>query len=89
MLAAPELQMVEHVALLSGQIIAWHYGADRLWIVTSGHQTSGCRWNFLTYGWNPWPQDSDDIYVIGPPGVARPRCRIAEIVAKYAKYNGA
>jgi hypothetical protein len=75
--------------------LAWHYGATNLWIVNVGDikpQEVPLEF-FLALGWNPdaWNQDNLAEYLcrwaereFGP----KPAAAIADIVAKYAKYNG-
>jgi hypothetical protein len=75
--------------------LAWKYGADRIWIVNVGDlkPMEVPIEFFLTYAWNPsrWPATRLDEYLrlwatreFGPEHAAD----IADIVAKYAKYNG-
>ena len=75
--------------------LAWHYGADRLWIVNIGDlkpEEVPLEF-FLTLAWNPqaWPKERRDEYLprwaereFGAPHAAE----IANIVAQYAKFNG-
>jgi hypothetical protein len=75
--------------------LAWHYGATNLWIVNAGDikpQEVPLEF-FLSLGWNPaaWTKDNLETYLrrwaereFGPKHAAD----IADIVAKYAKYNG-
>jgi hypothetical protein len=75
--------------------LAWHYGARQLWIVNVGDikPAEVPLEFFLTLAWNPEAisQDGLDDYLrrwaereFGPKHAAD----IADIVAKYAKYNG-
>ena len=75
--------------------LAYHYGADRIWIVNVGDlkPMEFPIEYFLSLAWNPgrWPQDK--IGEFGRLWAARefgPKyaVAIADIVAKYAKYNG-
>ncbi len=75
--------------------LAWHYGATNLWIVNVGDikpEEVPLEF-FLSMAWNPnaWTKDNLDDYLhrwadreFGPTHAAD----IADIVAKYAKYNG-
>jgi hypothetical protein len=75
--------------------LALHYGADRLWIVNIGDikpEEVPLEF-FLTLAWNPqaWPKERLDEYLprwaereFGPSHAAE----IADIVARYAKFNG-
>jgi hypothetical protein len=75
--------------------LAWHYGADRLWIVNIGDfkpEEVPLEF-FLTLAWNPlaWPKERLNEYLLrlaerefGPAHAAE----IAHIVAQYAKFNG-
>jgi hypothetical protein len=75
--------------------LALHYGADRLWIVNVGDikpEEVPLEF-FLTLAWNPqaWPKERLDEYLprwaereFGPAHAAE----IADIVARYAKFNG-
>src|SRR5439155_13373879 len=75
--------------------LAWHYGADRLWIVNVGDikpEEVPLEF-FLTLAWDHegWPQDRLGEYLrrwaereFGQKYAGD----IADIVAKYAKYNG-
>lgn len=75
--------------------LAWHYGATNLWIVNVGDikpQEVPLEF-FLSLGWNPhaWTKDNLGVYLrrwaereFGPKFATD----IADIVAKYAKYNG-
>lgn len=75
--------------------LAWHYGATNLWIVNVGDikpEEVPLEF-FLSLGWNPqaWTKDNLADYLhrwaereFGPKFATD----IADIVAKYAKYNG-
>jgi hypothetical protein len=75
--------------------LALHYGADRLWIVNVGDikpEEVPLEF-FLTLAWNPqaWPKERLDEYL--PRWAEREfgsshAEEIADIVAKYAKFNG-
>jgi hypothetical protein len=75
--------------------LAWHYGADRLWIVNVGDikpEEVPLEF-FLTLAWNPeaCPKDGLSEYLrrwAEREFGAKWAADIAEIVAKYAKYNG-
>jgi hypothetical protein len=75
--------------------LAWKYGADRIWIVNVGDlkPMEVPTEFFLCYAWNParWPAERLPEYLtlwaereFGKEHAAD----IADIVAKYAKYNG-
>jgi len=75
--------------------LAWKYGATRIWIVNVGDikPMEVPTEFFLTYAWDParWPAERLPEYLklwaareFGPEHAAD----IADIVAKYAKYNG-
>jgi hypothetical protein len=75
--------------------LAWKYGATRIWIVNVGDlkPMEVPIEFFLTYAWDParWPAERLPEYLklwaareFGPEHAAD----IADIVAKYAKYNG-
>ena len=75
--------------------LAYHYGADRIWIVNVGDlkPMEFPMEFFLTLAWDPqrWPKEKISQYTklwaereFGPKYAAE----IAEIVSKYAKYNG-
>ncbi len=75
--------------------LAYHYGADRIWIVNVGDlkPMEFPMEFFLALAWNPqrWPKEKISEYTklwaereFGPKYAAE----IAEIVSKYAKYNG-
>src|SRR5215208_6804308 len=75
--------------------LAYRHGANRIWIVNVG-DIKPLEFPvefFLTYAWNPeaWPAERLDDYArlwaereFGPEHAAE----IAEVVAKYTKYNG-
>lgn len=75
--------------------LAWHYGATNLWIVNIGDikpQEVPLEF-FLSLGWNPnaWTKDNLDVYLrrwAEREFGAKHATDIADIVAKYAKYNG-
>jgi hypothetical protein len=75
--------------------LAWHYGATNLWIVNVGDikpEEVPLEF-FLTLGRNPaaWTKDNLDAYLrrwAEREFGAKYATDIAEIVAKYAKYNG-
>jgi hypothetical protein len=75
--------------------LAWQYGADRLWIVNVGDikpEEVPLEF-FLTLAWNPasWSQTRLDEYLrlwAEREFGANQAVAIAEIVAKYAKFNG-
>lgn len=75
--------------------LAWHYGATNLWIVNVGDikpQEVPLEF-FLSLGWNPnaWTKDNLDVYLqhwADREFGAKHAAAIADIVAKYAKYNG-
>ncbi len=75
--------------------LAYQYGADRIWIVNVGHlqHVAFPMEFFLSMGWNPdaWPKEKLLDYTqqwaareFGPDHAAQ----IADLVAKYTKYNG-
>jgi hypothetical protein len=75
--------------------MAHQYGADRVWIVNVGHlqHVSFPMEFFLTFAWNPerWPKQSISDFTrlwaereFGPAHAGE----IADIIAKYTKYNG-
>jgi hypothetical protein len=75
--------------------LAWNYGADRLWIVNVGDlkPMEFPMEFFLSLAWNPanWPKDRMGEFAklwaareFGPEYATD----IADIVSKYAKYNG-
>jgi hypothetical protein len=75
--------------------LAWHYGATNLWIVNIGDikPLEVPLEFFLTLGRDPrvWTKDNLDGYLqhwAAREFAAKPAAAIADIVAKYAKYNG-
>jgi hypothetical protein len=75
--------------------LAYHYGADRIWIVNVGDlkPLEFPLEFFLTFAWNPerWPKEKIAEYTrlwaereFGPAHAAD----IADIIARYTKYNG-
>ncbi|HXC99237.1 MAG TPA: glycosyl hydrolase 115 family protein [Verrucomicrobiae bacterium] len=75
--------------------LAFQYGADRIWIVNVGHlqHVAYPTEFFLSMAWNPavWPKERLSNFTrqwaareFGPDHAAQ----IADIVAKYTKYNG-
>jgi hypothetical protein len=75
--------------------LAYRHGADRIWIVNVGDikPLEFPTEFFLTYAWNPeaWPAERLNDYArlwaereFGPEHAAE----IAEVIAKYTKYNG-
>ncbi|MFZ3322915.1 MAG: glycosyl hydrolase 115 family protein [Usitatibacter sp.] len=75
--------------------LAWKYDATRIWIVNVGDikPMEVPTEFFLTYAWNPsrWPADRLQEYLrlwAAREFGAKHATAIADIVAKYAKYNG-
>lgn len=75
--------------------LAYHYGADRIWIVNVGDlkPLEFPMEFFLRFAWNPeqWPKEKISEYSrlwaereFGPAHAAE----IADLIAKYTKYNG-
>jgi hypothetical protein len=75
--------------------LAYHYGADRIWIVNVGDlkPVEFPMEFFLRFAWNPeqWPKEKISEYSrlwtereFGPAHAAE----IADLIAKYTKYNG-
>jgi hypothetical protein len=75
--------------------LAWHYGADRLWIVNVGDikPEEVPMEFFLTLAWNPqaWPRERLGEYLrrwadreFGPSHAVQ----VADVVAEYARLNG-
>jgi len=75
--------------------LAWHYEATRLWIVNVGDlkPMEVPMEFFLTFAWDPkrWTQNDLDAYLrLWATREFGPKCaaRVADLVAKYTKYNG-
>ncbi len=89
------LNTVPIVKIWEQMNLGYKYGADRVWIVNVGHlqHVTFPMEFFLSFGWNPerWPKESIPEFTrlwaereFGPAHAGE----IADIVAKYTKYNG-